>query len=84
MERCLYAVPTVPFMHNASIADLDKNIEESRTSLMACKDAITKHEKDGETPHIPSLYLKGRIAKLAKDREESQAQADLVALIHVI
>ncbi|XP_057770285.1 DNA polymerase alpha catalytic subunit [Salvia miltiorrhiza] len=73
MQRCVYAVPNVSFIHNDLITELEKRVEESRTSIIACKDSMTKHERDGEKPQISSIDLKGTTAKLEKDLEESQA-----------
>ncbi|KAH6838068.1 DNA-directed DNA polymerase [Perilla frutescens var. hirtella] len=72
MQRCVYAIPTVSFIHSDRITELEKNVEDSRTSLMASKDTITKHGRDGEKPQISSIDIKGTIAKLEKDLEESQ------------
>ncbi|KAL6580134.1 hypothetical protein OROMI_008158 [Orobanche minor] len=48
MWRCVFAIPTVSFLHDATITELEKKIEESRISLMACKDTIAKQGTDGE------------------------------------
>ncbi|KAL0450358.1 UNVERIFIED_CONTAM: DNA polymerase alpha catalytic subunit [Sesamum latifolium] len=72
MQRCLYAIPTVSFMHNDTITELEKNVEESRLSLMASKDMIAKQGRDGEKSRMSSTDLKETIAKLEKNVEESQ------------
>ncbi|KAK4416185.1 DNA polymerase alpha catalytic subunit [Sesamum alatum] len=72
MQRCVYAIPTVSFMHNDTISKLEKNVEESRLSLMASKDMIAKQGRDGEKSRMSSTDLKETIAKLEKDVEESQ------------
>ncbi|CAA0840971.1 DNA polymerase alpha catalytic subunit [Striga hermonthica] len=40
MQRCVYAIPTVSFLHNDTIQELEKKIEESRMALMAAKDQL--------------------------------------------
>ncbi|KAL0377699.1 UNVERIFIED_CONTAM: DNA polymerase alpha catalytic subunit [Sesamum radiatum] len=72
MQRCVYAIPTVSFMHNDTITELEKNVEESRLSLMAFKDMIAKQGRDGEKSRMLSTDLKETIAKLEKNVEESQ------------
>ncbi|KAL0350690.1 UNVERIFIED_CONTAM: DNA polymerase alpha catalytic subunit [Sesamum radiatum] len=72
MQRCVYAIPTVSFMHNDTITELEKNVEESRLSLMASKDMIAKQGRDGEKSRMSSTDLKDTIAKLEKNVEESQ------------
>lgn len=81
MHRCVYAIPTVSFMHNDRITELEKNVEESQTALMTSKDAMAKHGRDGEKLHVSSIDLKGTVAKLEKDLEESRAA--LRAQLHV-
>lgn len=82
MQRCVYAIPTVSFMHNDTITELEKSVEESRMSLMASKDTIAKHGRDGEKSQMSSIELKGTIAKLEKDVEGSQKA--LRTRLHVI
>lgn len=82
MQRCVYAFPTVSFIQDDSITELEKNVEASRTSLMAAKDTVKKNGRDGGKPRISSIDLKGTIAKLEKDLEESQAA--LRAKLHVL
>ncbi|KAK4393287.1 DNA polymerase alpha catalytic subunit [Sesamum angolense] len=72
MQRCVYAIPMVSFMHNDTITELEKNVEESRLSLMASKDMIAKQGRDGEKSRMSSTDLKDTIAKLEKNVEESQ------------
>ncbi|KAG8384365.1 hypothetical protein BUALT_Bualt04G0110500 [Buddleja alternifolia] len=72
MQRCVYAIPTVSFMHNDTITELEKKVEESRASLVASKDTLAKQGKDGEKFRMSSSDLKDTIAKLEKDVEESQ------------
>ncbi|KAL8477076.1 hypothetical protein ACS0TY_029401 [Phlomoides rotata] len=71
MQRCVYAIPT-DFLHNDTITELENNVEESRISLMASKDAIAKQGRDGEKSQMASIHLKGTVSKLEKDVEESQ------------
>lgn len=82
MQRCVYAFPTVSFIQDDSVTELEKNVEASRASLMAAKDTMKKNGRDGEKPRISSTDLKGTIAKLEKDLEESQAA--LRAQLHVL
>ncbi|XP_022883767.1 DNA polymerase alpha catalytic subunit-like [Olea europaea var. sylvestris] len=72
MQRCVYAFPTVPFLHNDTIAKLERDIEDSRMSLKTFKETI-KREKDGEQSRISSTDYKDTIAKLESDVEESQS-----------
>ncbi|KAK6116225.1 hypothetical protein DH2020_050021 [Rehmannia glutinosa] len=72
MQRCVYAIPTVSFMHNETITELEKNVEKSRISLMASKDLIAKQGRDCEKSRMSSTDLKDTIDKLEKDVEESQ------------
>ncbi|GFP88223.1 DNA polymerase alpha catalytic subunit [Phtheirospermum japonicum] len=72
MQRCVYAIPTVSFMSNDTIPELEKKVEESKMFLVAAKDKFAKLGRDGETSRKLSTDLKGTIAKLEKDVEESQ------------
>ncbi|CAI9754278.1 unnamed protein product [Fraxinus pennsylvanica] len=71
MQRCVYAFPTVPFLHNDTIAKLERDVEESQMSLKAFKETM-KREKDGEKSRMSSTDYKDKIAKLERDVEESQ------------
>ncbi|KAL2520250.1 DNA polymerase alpha catalytic subunit [Forsythia ovata] len=71
MQRCVYAFPTVPFLHNHTIAKLERDVEESQMSLKAFKETM-KREKDGEKSRMSSADYKDTIAKLERDVEESQ------------
>lgn len=82
MQRCIYAIPAVSFRHDDTITELEKNVEESRSSLMASKDTIAKQGRDGEKSQMASVHLKGTISKLEKDVEDSQTA--LRTRLHVI
>lgn len=69
-------------MHSDTITELEKNVEESRMSLMASKDLIAKQGRDGEKSRMSSTDLNETIAKLEKDVEESQKA--LRIRLHVI
>ncbi|CAA2966660.1 DNA polymerase alpha catalytic subunit [Olea europaea subsp. europaea] len=71
MQRCVYAFPTVPFLHNDTIAKLERDVEETRMSLKAFKETM-KRDKDGEKSRMSSADDKDTIAKLERDVEESQ------------
>ncbi|PIM98417.1 DNA polymerase alpha, catalytic subunit [Handroanthus impetiginosus] len=73
MQRCVYAIPTVSFMHNDMITELEKKVEERRISLVGSKDIIAKQGRDGEKSRISCTDLKDTIVKLEKDVEEYQA-----------
>ncbi|KAG8363868.1 hypothetical protein BUALT_Bualt19G0067300 [Buddleja alternifolia] len=72
MQRCVYAIPTVSLVHNETITELEKKVEEFRASLMTSKETLAKQGKDGEKIRLSSSDLKDTIAKLEKDVEESQ------------
>ncbi|XP_075498639.1 DNA polymerase alpha catalytic subunit [Primulina tabacum] len=72
MHRCVYAIPNFSFAHIDTIAELEKNVEESRMTLMAFKDTISKQGIDGEKSSMSPTDLKDKIAKLEKDVEESR------------
>lgn len=62
---CIYAIPTVPFIHNTSIAE--------QLEIEKLTHVCLSRERDGEEKsRISSLYRKGRIAKILV--KESQAQ----------
>lgn len=82
MQRCVYAIPTIPFLHNDTITELEKNVEESRNALVASKDTIAKQGRDGEKFQMPSIHLKDTISKLEKEVEESETA--LRTRLHVI
>lgn len=81
MQRCVYAFPTVPFLHNDTIAKLERDVEETRMSLKAFKETM-KRDKDGEKSRMSSADDKDTIAKLERDVEESQTT--LYTRLHVI
>ncbi|GER47322.1 DNA polymerase [Striga asiatica] len=72
MQRCVYAIPTVSFLHNDTVQELEKKIEESRMALLAAKDQLVKQGRDLEKSQTPSTDLKDMVDKLQKDVEESQ------------
>ncbi|KAG8373805.1 hypothetical protein BUALT_Bualt11G0063300 [Buddleja alternifolia] len=72
MQRCVYAIPTVSLVHNETITELEKKVEEFRASLMASKETLAKQGKDGEKIRLSFSDLKDTIAKLEKHVEESQ------------
>lgn len=78
MQRCVYAVPTVSLIHNEAVIVLEKEIEDSQTSIVTSKDKMAKHGMNGE-----------KLAEIEKDLEESQkslmtSQARLRAKLHVL
>ncbi|KAL8044514.1 hypothetical protein ABFX02_08G049900 [Erythranthe guttata] len=75
MERCVYAFPTVSFIENDSIIELEKKVEESQASPMDSKDLNIKQERLGEKSRKPSTSstdLKDTKSKLEKLVEESK------------
>ncbi|KAL6504808.1 hypothetical protein OROHE_023566 [Orobanche hederae] len=72
MQRCVYAIPTVSFMLDNKIIELEKKVEESRMSLMAAKDQFAKQGRDIEKSRVSSTDIKDTIDKLEKDVEVSQ------------
>ncbi|KAL6530158.1 hypothetical protein OROMI_028803 [Orobanche minor] len=72
MQRCVYAIPTVSFMLDDKIIELEKKVEESRMSLMAAKDQFSKQGRDIEKSRVSSTDIKDTIDKLEKDVEVSQ------------
>ncbi|KZV39748.1 DNA polymerase alpha catalytic subunit [Dorcoceras hygrometricum] len=71
-HRCVYAIPTFSFARTDTIAELEKNVEESHLTLMAFKDTVAKQGRDGEKSRISPSDLKDKITKLEKDVEESR------------
>ncbi|XP_051126986.1 DNA polymerase alpha catalytic subunit [Andrographis paniculata] len=72
MQRCVYAIPTVSFMHSRKIMELDRSVEEVKMSLVAHKGTTAKHGRDSEKSRISAKDLKDSNLKLEKDFKESQ------------
>ncbi|KAK4488380.1 hypothetical protein RD792_004141 [Penstemon davidsonii] len=71
-QRCVYAIPTISFLHNDTITELEKNVEESRRSLVTFKDTVAKQGRDSEKSRMSPTDLKDTVAKLEKNVEETQ------------
>lgn len=82
MHRCVYAIPTFSFAHIDTIAELEKNAQESQMSLTAFKDTIAKQGRDVEKSRMSPTDLKDKITKLEKNVEKSRTA--LRVRLHVL